>query len=158
MSEEQRRELIARMGGDVVNTERPTESLAEKSARLHSESPLVLRERSTEGKIRYASQKLVQIHDDLIGTASRDHRGELIGLALHLDRAADAVKTQQSLGDEAWGTVWLHSKWRYITSQMTTPERELAADAVARWSAALNAHDGEPTTGEPEGLRWWREA
>ncbi|MYV77808.1 hypothetical protein GT352_28325 [Streptomyces sp. SID1046] len=60
--------------------------------------------------------------------------------------------------DAAWGTVWLHSKWEYITRQMTTAERELAADAVARWSAALNAHDGEPTTDEPEGLRWWREA
>ncbi|MFD4921127.1 hypothetical protein ACFWNE_07385 [Streptomyces goshikiensis] len=121
-------------------------------------APVVLSERSTEGKIRYASRKLIEIHDDLIDTASRDHRGALLGVALHLDLVADTAKAQQALSDEAWGTVWLHSKWQYITSQMTTAERELAADAVARWSAALNAHDGEPTTGEPEGLRWWREA
>lgn len=55
-------------------------------------NPVVFTERSAEGKIRYASQKLVEIHDDLIGTASRDHRGELIGLALHLDRVADALQ------------------------------------------------------------------
>lgn len=58
--------------------------------------PVVFTERSAEGKIRYASQKLVEIHDDLIGTASRDHRGELIGLALHLERVADAAKALET--------------------------------------------------------------
>ncbi|MGW6946206.1 hypothetical protein ACWGHD_04685 [Streptomyces xanthophaeus] len=58
--------------------------------------PVVFTERSAEGKIRYASQKLVEIHDDLIGTASRDHRGELIGLAVHLERVADAAKAQEA--------------------------------------------------------------
>lgn len=61
-------------------------------------------------------------------------------------------------GDEAWGTVWLHTKWQYLTSQMSTPEREHAADAVARWSAALAKEDNDPDRGEPDGLRWWREA
>lgn len=61
-------------------------------------------------------------------------------------------------GDEAWGSVWLHGNWRFLTSKMSTPERELAADAVARWSAALNADDEDLEGGEPEGLRWWREA
>lgn len=55
-------------------------------------APLVIRERSTEGKIRYASQKLTEVHDQLVDTASRDHRGTIIGLALQLDWAADAVK------------------------------------------------------------------
>lgn len=121
-------------------------------------APVVLTERSTEGKIRYASKKLTEIHDQLADPATRDQRGTLLGLAMQLDWAADAVKAQQALSDEAWGTVWLHSKWRYITGKMTTPERELAADAVARWSAALNERDGEPTTDEPDGLRWWRDA
>ncbi|MFC8008710.1 hypothetical protein [Streptomyces cinereoruber] len=60
-------------------------------------------------------------------------------------------------GDEAWGTVWLHGNWHYLTSQMTQPEREHAADAVARWSDGLARIDGEER-GEPEGLRWWRDA
>lgn len=59
-------------------------------------------------------------------------------------------------GDAAWGTVWLHGNWRYLTSQMTTAERETAADAVARWSAAQNADDPDLEPGEPDGLRWWR--
>jgi hypothetical protein len=119
---------------------------------------IVIQERSTEGKIRYASQKLIEIHDQLAGSAARDHRGTLLGLALQLDWIANAVQADQNNSDDAWATVWLHGKWRYITSKMNTAERELAADAVARWSATLNALDGEPTTGEPEGLRWWREA
>jgi hypothetical protein len=61
-------------------------------------------------------------------------------------------------GDDAWGTVWLEGNWRYLTSKMTTPAREHAADAVARWSAALAKTDGEPDRGEPGGLRWWRES
>jgi hypothetical protein len=59
-------------------------------------------------------------------------------------------------GDAAWGTVWLHGNWRYLTSKMTTAERETAADAVARWSAALHAGDPDIEV-EPEGLRWWRD-
>lgn len=61
-------------------------------------------------------------------------------------------------GDAAWGSVWLHGNWQYLTKQMTTPEREHAADAVARWSAALHADDPELDREEPEGLRWWRDA
>lgn len=60
-------------------------------------------------------------------------------------------------GDAAWGSVWLHGDWRWLTKNMTTPEREHAADAVARWSAALHAEDNDLEAGEPEGLRWWRD-
>lgn len=73
-----------------------------------------------------------------------------------IEEAAEGGKP--SLEDSAWGTVWLHGKWQWLTKNMTTPERELAADAVARWSAALNADDEDLEAGEPEGLRWWREA
>ncbi|MFF6844717.1 hypothetical protein ACFY8X_39005 [Streptomyces tanashiensis] len=59
-------------------------------------------------------------------------------------------------GDAAWGAVWLHGSWQYLTSKMSPPEREHVADAVARWSADLAAVDGEEERGEPEGLRWWR--
>ncbi|MFB7359607.1 hypothetical protein [Streptomyces gardneri] len=60
-------------------------------------------------------------------------------------------------GDGAWGSVWLHGNWKWLTSQMSTPEREHAADAVARWSDDLAREDGEEGRGEPEGLRWWRD-
>jgi hypothetical protein len=67
---------------------------------------------------------------------------------------ADATRSAM---DHAWGSIWLHGEWRYLTSKMTTPQRELAADGVARWSAELAAVDNDPDRGEPEGLRWWRE-
>ena len=60
-------------------------------------------------------------------------------------------------GDDAWGTVWLHGNWPWLTGRMSTPEREHAADAVARWSARLAEEDGDLERGEPDGLRWWRD-
>lgn len=59
--------------------------------------------------------------------------------------------------DSAWGTVYLHSNWRYITSQMTTPERERAADAVERWNVSLNADDPYIDDMDQTELRWWRD-
>lgn len=60
--------------------------------------------------------------------------------------------------DDAWGSVWLHGKWSWLTKNMTTVQREYAADCVARWNARLAKIDGDEERGEPEGLRWWREA
>lgn len=57
----------------------------------------------------------------------------------------------------AWHTVWLESKWQWITSRMTTPQREYAADCVAAYSRYLASCDGELEREEPEGLRWWRD-
>lgn len=59
-------------------------------------APVVLSERSIEGKIRYASEKLTEIHDQLADPATRDQRGMLLGLAMQLDWAADAVKAQET--------------------------------------------------------------
>ncbi|WP_033024035.1 hypothetical protein, partial [Streptomyces capuensis] len=56
----------------------------------------------------------------------------------------------------AWHSVWLHGNWRYLTSQMTTPEREHAARCVERYDRVLAEVDGESHRGGPEGLRWWR--
>lgn len=58
----------------------------------------------------------------------------------------------------AWHAVWLEGKWSWITSRMTTVQREYAADRVAAYSRYLAACDNELGRGEPEGLRWWREA
>ena len=57
----------------------------------------------------------------------------------------------------AWMTVWLEGKWSWITSKMTTEQREYAADRVAAYSRYLAACDGDLERGEPDGLRWWRE-
>lgn len=72
----------------------------------------------------------------------------------------DAITEGKPLpGDAAWGIVWLHGNWQWLTKNMPTDEdREHAADAVARWSACLAAEDGELEREEPEGLRWWRES
>ncbi|WP_330479936.1 hypothetical protein OG301_39025 (plasmid) [Streptomyces platensis] len=53
---------------------------------------IVLRERSTPDKLRYLSQKLVEIHDKLIDDASANHRGTLLGIAIHLDWMAQAAE------------------------------------------------------------------
>jgi hypothetical protein len=58
----------------------------------------------------------------------------------------------------AWFTVWLEGKWRWVTSKMTTEQREYAADCVAAYSRYLATVDGDLEREEPEGLRWWREA
>lgn len=57
----------------------------------------------------------------------------------------------------AWATVWLEGNWRWVTSRMTTEQREYAADRVAAYGAVLAAADGEEGRPEPEGLRWWRD-
>ncbi|MFK0288275.1 hypothetical protein ACIQVL_48560 [Streptomyces sp. NPDC090499] len=68
----------------------------------------------------------------------------------------DAITGGQPLpGDAAWHSVWLHGNWRWLTKNMTTPEREHAADAVNRYSAHLNAED--PDLEEITDLRWWRD-
>ncbi|WP_331764774.1 hypothetical protein [Streptomyces sp. NBC_01238] len=56
----------------------------------------------------------------------------------------------------AWHSVWLHGNWRYLTRNMTTPEREHAAQCVERYSRHLAELDGEPHRSGPQGLRWWR--
>jgi muconolactone delta-isomerase len=79
-------------------------------------------------------------------------------------QAAQAVRRreQDATGDTvengAWHTVWLESgKWRWVTSKMTTEQREYAADCVAAYSRYLATVDGDLKREEPSGLRWWRE-
>jgi len=78
------------------------------------------------------------------------------------DRAAlEAVKAELATArrdaavlDAAAHSVWLHAKWRWLTSQMTTKEREAWADAVDRASAQLNADDPDLNAAPVD--RWWR--
>lgn len=73
--------------------------------------------------------------------------------------AINAITGSEPLpGDAAWHSVWLHGNWRWLTKNMTTPEREHAADAVARYGDYLTNEDPDlGPAGEPEGLRWWRD-
>jgi DNA repair exonuclease SbcCD ATPase subunit len=47
------------------------------------------------------------------------------------------------------GAIWLYVKWRYVTKQLTTEEKELWADAVDKF--------GDPDDRGPKAERWWRE-
>lgn len=69
----------------------------------------------------------------------------------------DSITEGQPLpGDAAWHSVWLHGNWRWLTKNMTTAEREHAADAVDRYSAHLNAEDPD-LEAQIADLRWWRD-
>jgi hypothetical protein len=76
------------------------------------------------------------------------------------DTEAERRQRRDAAGDTtengAWHSVWLHGDWRYLTKNMSTPQREYAADCVAAYSRYLETVDGAGREGEPEGLRWWR--
>jgi DNA-binding transcriptional regulator PaaX len=56
---------------------------------------------------------------------------------------------------ELLGSIWLYVKWHFVTKQLTTPQKELFADAVDAISRARQIEDGE----EPRSVadRWWRD-
>ena len=51
------------------------------------------------------------------------------------------------------GCVELYVDWRHVTEQLTTPQKELFADAVEAWTARLNESGDEPGHLAD---RWWR--
>lgn len=53
--------------------------------------------------------------------------------------------------DSAMQSVWLHGNWRFLTSKMTSEEREAAAAAVERYHVAMDPVGPF----DPSGLRWW---
>lgn len=155
----------------MLNPERPAESLEEKAARLEAEirashgtpshtcppghlyaCPTSLEvESSCHGGFDVCCDR-PDLHVPLPDGPATDALSNAL---------SDAVKERfaaQVIADDAWGTVWLHGNWPWLTKCMTTPEREYAADCVARWSARLAEIDGDLERGEPDGLRWWRDA
>ena len=66
-----------------------------------------------------------------------------------------APPTTTQLLDAVLHSVWLHGNWHFLTSKMTTEEKEAFADAVERYSARMNAEDGD--LGDLDVGRWWRD-
>ncbi|MBM9509929.1 hypothetical protein [Actinacidiphila acididurans] len=135
---------------------------ADAQAALLQAQAATLRAQASENRVRaqsvnaHAQVDAVRRLCDL--TISASVRAQAIDQARDTLAAIDAISDRRLWpGDDAWGTVWLHGNWRYLTSKMETAAREHAADAVARWNRELRAQDGDPEPVEPEGLRWWRE-
>lgn len=66
--------------------------------------------------------------------------------------AAEAEADVRDLED-LLGAIELYVKWRWVTKQLTTPQKERWADAVEAWSARLNDGTNETTHVD----RWWRD-
>jgi hypothetical protein len=68
-----------------------------------------------------------------------------------------ADQTELEALDGAMFSVWLHGKWRWLTRNMTSDEKEAAANAVYRHHVALTDHTEDDAGGlDPLALRWWR--
>ena len=114
---------------------------------------------AAEREHRRRADDLWQIHDVIAAVRER-------GIADGLEKARDihAQVVAQARADElgpdpmdgAMHSVWLHGDWRWLTRNMTTEEREAAADAVQRHSDQLGRADGEDPTPLTD-LRWWSE-
>lgn len=119
------------------------------------------REHARQAVQRAALRHLDEVWKNRLADIPQDANTVLLLRELRADIRAvldeAAADTPAGPEDGAWGTVWLEGKWRWLTSKMTTEEREYAADCVARWSARLAADDGDLERGEPDDLRWWRE-
>lgn len=53
------------------------------------------------------------------------------------------------------GSISLYVNWRFTTKQLTTPQKEMWADAVDAWSQALQAADGYAPS--RVAVRWWQD-
>ncbi|GGU62224.1 hypothetical protein [Streptomyces lavendofoliae] len=149
--------LLAQRHAHTTDAER-----AEADARFHQAQAALERANAREARTHAdavnAHTAVAEVRRLCDLTISSSVRVQAVAQARDTLAVIDSCMAGETVpGDGAWGTVWLHGNWRYLTSQMTTAEREAAADAVARWNAALNADDGNVEEGEPDGLRWWRD-
>jgi hypothetical protein len=135
---------------------------AEMEARLRTEQAATARAHAraarayAEGVSAHAA--LAEVRRLCDTTIAASSRVQAVEQARDTLAAIDSVMEGPTLpGDAAWHSVWLHGNWRYLTKQMTTPEREHAADAVARYGAYLTNEDPDLGPAEPEDLRWWRD-
>lgn len=96
---------------------------------------------------RHLATLMAEMGNTLVGVATR---------ADMLERILTATRADQPTPLEAaMHSVWLHGNWRWLTRNMTTEQREAAADAVQRYSDHLASQDDD-MTGPVADLRWWR--
>lgn len=106
--------------------------------------------------IAAAEQSVREARAETAGTQQRgddvaaELRRRITGLERSLERARDVKPYQDLLGD-----IWLYIDWRFVTRQLTTPQKELFADAVDRDVMRSQAEDGEEP--HPVAERWWRD-
>ena len=76
--------------------------------------------------------------------------------AEYLRAAVDQLRDQRRTYEGLLGSIWLYIPWYDVTKQLTTPQKELFADAVDGFSRRLN--DGDPESAGGPADRWWRDA
>jgi hypothetical protein len=134
--------------------------LAAKSARLADE---VASQRKLKAAAQTAKAELRNEYDrrrlalvDALGTTERASWEELVEAA-----RSDQVRLADARGEQAavvvryqdlLGVIFLHVKWRWLTKQVETEQKELWADAVDAWSERLNDEENGMRV-----ARWWRE-
>lgn len=77
--------------------------------------------------------------------------GKLTPHEARVQAEAKLVEMQDLLG-----SIYLYVKWRWLTKQLTTEQKEMWADAVDAWNERLRQAEGD----EDPGLRaerWWRD-
>jgi hypothetical protein len=57
--------------------------------------------------------------------------------------------------EDLLASLWLYINWYFVTRQLTTPQKELFADAVDAFHARANAED--PGNDAQPVERWWRD-
>jgi hypothetical protein len=143
---------VARQHAHTADAER-----AEMEARLHTEQAATARASARAARAHAeavtAQAAVAEVRRLCDMTITGSVRVDAVHQAQDTLAVIDSITEGKPLpGDAAWHSVWLHGNWRYLTKQMTTAEREHAADAVARYSAHL-----EPDEPEIDDLRWWRD-
>ncbi len=57
--------------------------------------------------------------------------------------------------DHAMFTAWLHCDWRFVSSKMTTEEREAPVEAILRYDRELKAGEPDEDALTRESVAWW---
>jgi hypothetical protein len=139
---------------DAERAETEAQLHTEKAARLHAEA----RTARVHAEAVTAQATVSEVRRLCETTISASIRVGAVQQATDTLALIDSIASPDPLpGDAAWHSVWLHGNWRYLTKNMTTTEREHAADAVQRYDNYLAAIDEDADRGGIDGLRWWRD-
>lgn len=104
-----------------------------------------------------------------VGNALREAADEVERLRSVLDRAIQGREMARiernalkAAHDGLLSSIALYIKWRYVTRQLTTKQKDLFADALERESIRVHGPDGEDPEPDMARLpsyapRWWRD-